>query len=69
MNLTLSPELALIARLPTNRLKVEALKRLPSTRPLIWQPSPDHADGTPNTQRLAMESKADILGILDKMVV
>ncbi|MCP5101015.1 MAG: terminase [Chloroflexi bacterium] len=29
----------------------------------IWSPNPDHDDGTPNTQRLAMESKADILGI------
>lgn len=29
----------------------------------VWQPNPDHEDGTPNTQRLALESKADILGI------
>ncbi len=29
----------------------------------IWTPNPDHADGTPNTQRLAIESQADILGI------
>ncbi len=63
MNLALTPELALIARLPNNRLKVEALKRLPGSKPPIWKPSPDHEDGTPNTQRLAMESKADILGI------
>lgn len=28
----------------------------------LWKPNPDHADGTPNPQRLAAESKADILG-------
>lgn len=28
----------------------------------IWQPNPDHPDGRPNPQRLAYESKADILG-------
>lgn len=28
----------------------------------IWQPNPDHEDGTPNPQRLAYESEADILG-------
>lgn len=28
----------------------------------IWQPNPDHPDGTPNPQRLGYESKADILG-------
>ena len=32
-----------------------------TNRPL-WQPNPDHEDGTPNPQRLAAESKADILG-------
>lgn len=32
------------------------------TRPL-WQPNPDHADGTPNTQRLAYESTADVIGL------
>ncbi len=32
MNLTLTPELALIARLPNNRLKFEALKRLPTAK-------------------------------------
>ena len=39
MNMTLTPELALIARLPTNRLKFEALKRLPMTRPQLSYPS------------------------------
>lgn len=28
----------------------------------LWQPNPDHDDGTPNPQRLAYESDADILG-------
>jgi hypothetical protein len=28
----------------------------------LWQPNPDHDDGTPNPQRLAFESEADILG-------
>lgn len=28
----------------------------------LWQPNPDHPDGRPNPQRLAYESKADILG-------
>lgn len=28
----------------------------------LWKPNPDHEDGTPNPQRLAYESKADILG-------
>lgn len=28
----------------------------------IWEPNPDHEDGTLNPQRLALESKADILG-------
>lgn len=28
----------------------------------LWQPNPDHPDGTPNPQRLAVESRADILG-------
>ncbi len=27
----------------------------------LWQPNPDHPDGTPNPQRLALESKADEL--------
>lgn len=29
----------------------------------LWQPNPDHADGTPNTQRLAYESTADVVGL------
>jgi hypothetical protein len=29
----------------------------------LWQPNPDHADGTPNTQRLAYESEADVIGL------
>jgi hypothetical protein len=29
----------------------------------LWKPNPDHPDGRPNTQRLALESQADILGI------
>lgn len=29
---------------------------------LLWRPNPDHANDTPNPQRLALESKADILG-------
>lgn len=33
-----------------------------STAP-IWKPNPDHPDGTPNTQRLAYESQADIIGL------
>jgi hypothetical protein len=32
------------------------------SRPL-WQPNPDHEDGTPNTQRLAYESEADVIGL------
>lgn len=28
----------------------------------LWQPNPDRPDGTPNPQRLAYESEADILG-------
>lgn len=28
----------------------------------LWRPNPDHEDGRPNPQRLAYESKADILG-------
>ncbi len=56
MNLILTPELELIARLPNNRLKVEALKRLPSQ----FTPSPDlfapvyypHLNDTHRTQIL-----------------
>jgi len=29
----------------------------------LWRPNPDHTDGTPNTQRLAYESEADIIGL------
>jgi hypothetical protein len=29
---------------------------------LLWQPNPDALDGTPNPQRLAYESEADIIG-------
>lgn len=29
---------------------------------LLWQPNPNRPDGTPNPQRLAYESEADILG-------
>lgn len=29
----------------------------------LWRPNPDHADGTPNTQRLAYESVADVVGL------
>jgi hypothetical protein len=34
----------------------------PANEPPLWQPNPDHDDGTPNPQRLAFESEADILG-------
>jgi len=40
----------------------EPLEPPPEERPLLWEPNPDDDDGTPNPQRLAMESKADILG-------
>lgn len=29
----------------------------------LWQPNPDHEDGTPNPQRLAYESEADVIGL------
>lgn len=42
----------------------QVAKVLASTRHHnTWKPNPDHADGTPNTQRLAFESKADIIGL------
>lgn len=44
-------------------LKVKAAAELERRRRLgnvsIWQPNPDAPDGTPNPQRLALESKAD----------
>jgi len=38
------------------------LKTKDAAARLLWKPNPDSDDGTPNPQRLAMESKADILG-------
>lgn len=32
-------------------------------RPPLWHPNPDHADGRANTQRLAYESQADVIGL------
>jgi hypothetical protein len=45
--------------LQVDRLKARAK---PAAVPL-WQPNPDHADGTPNTQRLAYESQATVIGL------
>lgn len=44
-------------------MKLEKLKHKArkSNNALLWQPNPDR-DGVPNPQRLALESKADILG-------
>jgi hypothetical protein len=53
-------------KLPPERrgpAKAESLKQTAVKHIPIWQPNPDHEDGRPNTQRLALESKADILGI------
>lgn len=44
------------------QLKIERLKRRAGDYAAIWQPNPDHPDGRPNPQRLAVESQADILG-------
>jgi len=46
-------------------LKLEKLKHKAqrSNNAPLWQPNPDHADGTPNTQRLAYESVADVVGL------
>lgn len=44
------------------RLRLEQSKAQAGSEDL-WQPNPDHADGTPNTQRLAYESKADVVGL------
>lgn len=35
---------------------------LEATAVPLWRPNPDHPDGRPNPQRLAVESQADILG-------
>jgi hypothetical protein len=41
---------------------VDSRPRVEARAPL-WRPNPDHADGTPNTQRLAYESKATVIGL------
>ena len=51
---------------PRERLRVEAeleRRRRRVAGPPLWTPNPDHADGRPNTQRLAYESKATIIGL------
>ncbi len=56
-------EMTVLSKLPP-RLRLEAVKRRAAATNIstVWQPNPDHEDGTPNPQRLAVESKADILG-------
>lgn len=51
---------------PHLRVKAQAeLERRKRKRnaPPLWAPNPDHPDGRPNTQRLAYESQATIIGL------
>ena len=46
-----------------NDVMLEAERIVEQARkPPLWKPNPDHTDGTPNPQRLAFESEADVLG-------
>lgn len=51
---------------PKTRLRAQAeleRRRRRLAAPPLWQPNPDHANGRPNTQRLAYESEATIIGL------